>query len=249
MVRGGTGLLRVALVPSWSPSSCQPAPAPELGNGRNLLPSPLAPKQLGQGEGGRNAVPGITWQLPRPPQGQRDGHEVLVWVPASTTGMGRCLSRDVPCHLLLNGFIGDYCFHLGTHRLVQGIMVVQLLCPSPVPCRWGPTADQGPGGTLCCHGWVKTSRSSQGTRKALLARCSAGFWQRLLPVCSIAWPAGNPGRQPEGLTWLAKSPYAGHRQSHAALSGLSRERREQERVRLSGCLSQAGRSLSRACWG
>lgn len=46
---GGTGLLRPALVPSWSPSSCRPAPArlwghkPRLGHARN-------PEQLQGGQ-------------------------------------------------------------------------------------------------------------------------------------------------------------------------------------------------------
>lgn len=106
-------------------------------------------------------------------------------------------------------------------------MVIWVLHPSPVPCRWGPAADRGPGGILHCCSWVKTSCSSQGTRKVPPTRCSGGFWRRLL-LCSIAQPAGNPGWQPEGLTWLAKSPRTGHMQSHAALPGLGRERGEQQ---------------------
>lgn len=57
---GGTGLLCVALVPSWSLSSCRPASARRLGDGRNPLPSLPALEQLGQGEGDRNVVPRIT---------------------------------------------------------------------------------------------------------------------------------------------------------------------------------------------
>lgn len=148
-------------------------------------------------------------------------------VPASTTRMGRCLSWDIHRHGLVSAFIGDCCFHLGTCRVVQGVVVIELSCPSPVPCRWGP------GGILHCCSWTKTFRSSQGTRKAPPARCSAGFWRWLLPLCGIARQARNLGGQPEGLTRLAKSPHTGHRQSHAALPGLSRERREQRWVHLS----------------
>lgn len=46
-VYGGMGLLCFAFVPSWSPSSCCPALASGLGNGRNLLPSLPALEQLG----------------------------------------------------------------------------------------------------------------------------------------------------------------------------------------------------------
>lgn len=175
-------------------------------------------------------MPGITRQPPRPPQGWRDGCGVLVWVPASNTGMGRCLSWDA--------FISDCCFHLGTHRVVHGTTVIRVSHPSPVPCR------RGPGGILHCHSWVKRSCSSQGTRKAPPARCSVRFWRWLLLLCGIAWPAGNLGGQPESLTWLAKSLLAGHRQSHAAFPGRGQgKERAAASLSLLSCLSQAGGSL------
>lgn len=82
-------------------------------------------------------MPRITRQPPRPLWGWRDRRGVLVWVPDSTTGMGRCLSQDILCHRLLNAFVGDCCFHLGTHRVVQGTVVIRVSHPSPVPCRLG----------------------------------------------------------------------------------------------------------------
>lgn len=190
-------------------------------------------------------MPGITQQPLRPPRGWQDRHGVLLQIPDSTIGTGRCLSQDTEHPWLLSVFIGNGCFHLRTHRVAQGIVVIQLVCPSPVPCRQGPTAGQGPRGILCCCSWVKTSRFSRGARKAPLARCSDGFWQQLLLLHSIAQQAGNPGKQPEGLTWLAKSPCTGHRRRCTALPGLGREQREQRWA----CLSQAGGSLACACWG
>lgn len=71
-------------------------------------------------------MPGIAQQPLRPPQGQQDGHRVLVQGPASTMGMGRCCSQDMQCPWLLSVFSGDCCFYLGTRRVVQGVVGIQL---------------------------------------------------------------------------------------------------------------------------
>lgn len=164
---GGTGLLHPALVPSWSPSSCCPAPArlwgheSRLGHARN-------PKQLGCREG-RNAVPGITQQplrhtegraqspqraqsprrVPAPPWGQGDASPTMQGIP----GCCRCLS-------------GEFASTWG-HAVWCGVLL-------------SPAGDRG---TLRCRSQVTTSlRPGTGSRAELgpSLRLTPG-WMKLGP--------------------------------------------------------------------
>lgn len=81
------------------------------------------------------------------------------WAWFLLPGQGDVSPQDTDCHQLLS----DCCFHVGTCRVVQDILVMLLSCPSPVHCIQSPIVDQDPRQILHCHSSVKISQSSKGS--------------------------------------------------------------------------------------
>ena len=193
MVHEGTGLLRVTLVPSWSPRSCRLAPAPRLGNGRNPLPSLPAPEQLGRGERGQErgawnnsaaaeAPMGMARQAWGPGAGScfhhGDGEMPLLRHTVSLAA--KCIYRRLPLPCVDTQ---------GGAENRGDIAVVSLSCPLQMGSRCRPGSRGNPLLPQLAENIPLQPRHEKSTTGQMLGRILATA-SRTLQHCLASWKPG-----------------------------------------------------------